>query len=85
MIDTATHCKCGGDSTVIDTRASEFIQRRRRKCVVCGLRWTTSEERVDNARPGVRTGHATQRMRRDLLAELEVHFEAIRRVIEGEA
>lgn len=36
--------KCAGDSQVIDSRASKTDGiRRRRKCLNCGLRWSTRE------------------------------------------
>lgn len=34
-------CLCGGDSEVLERRG----QRRRRRCRVCGARWTTVEIR----------------------------------------
>ena len=42
---SARRCpKCGGDSTVIDTRERLNSDiRRRRKCLSCGYRWSTVE------------------------------------------
>lgn len=43
---TTTIClKCGGESCVIDSRATSAALRRRRKCLSCQERWTTYEER----------------------------------------
>ena len=35
--------KCGGGSHVVDSRTKEFGVYRRRKCQVCGNRFTTTE------------------------------------------
>ena len=35
--------KCGGKSTVVETRLSPGETRRRRQCTDCGYRWTTYE------------------------------------------
>lgn len=39
-------CSCGGDSIVIDSRPKEGTVRRRRRCLTCSTRWSTTEERV---------------------------------------
>lgn len=36
------NCTCGGESEVLERRGN----RRRRRCKVCGLRWSTVEVRV---------------------------------------
>jgi len=36
-------CKCGGQSSVLDSRIVDGTVRRRRKCSVCDQRWTTYE------------------------------------------
>lgn len=41
----ATVCKCGGDTTVTDSRPHGKSTRRRRKCLSCGERWSTLEVR----------------------------------------
>lgn len=39
--------ECEGDSIVIDTEKTfDRTLRRRRKCLVCGFRWSTVETRV---------------------------------------
>ena len=40
-----THCNCGGDSRVVDSRETAGAVRRRRRCLECGSRWTTRETR----------------------------------------
>lgn len=42
-MSSPAQCRCGGDSNVIDSRHTDKAIRRRRKCVACGLRWTTLE------------------------------------------
>lgn len=38
------HCpKCGGDTTVIDSRVYEDHVKRRRLCLKCGKRFSTKE------------------------------------------
>lgn len=39
-------CACGGKTGVIDTRAFSVYIRRRRKCLVCGERFSTYEYRA---------------------------------------
>ena len=37
-------CSCGGDSTVIDTRRTQFgTVKRIRRCDRCGAKWRTEE------------------------------------------
>lgn len=36
-------CQCGGKTQTIDTRPTTTGVRRRRKCITCGLRFTTYE------------------------------------------
>jgi len=37
-------CRCGGDSTVVDSRTdARSVTRRRRRCRICGHRWSTIE------------------------------------------
>ena len=39
-------CECGGETTVIATRMDGYGRiRRRRKCLICGRRFTTLEVR----------------------------------------
>lgn len=40
-------CSCGGDTCVLETRYAEEATRRRRKCLVCGNRYTTLEMREE--------------------------------------
>lgn len=40
-------CKCGGVTKVIDSRKSGGGIRRRRKCLECGVRFTTKEVLVE--------------------------------------
>jgi transcriptional regulator NrdR family protein len=40
-----TICRCGGTTTVIDSRAHGTSIRRRRRCDQCGERWSTREIR----------------------------------------
>lgn len=43
--------ECGGNTTVVDSRSREDgTARRRRKCVDCELRFTTTEIRCDELR-----------------------------------
>jgi len=45
-------CDCGGGTKVIDSRVQpDKILKRRRKCLVCGTRFTTIEVRSDVIRP----------------------------------
>lgn len=37
------HCKCGGDTKVVDVRPVNDRLRRRRSCMVCGVRFNTFE------------------------------------------
>lgn len=39
-------CRCGGESTVIDSRRAGAGMRRRRLCLSCRTRWTTIEVRA---------------------------------------
>lgn len=41
----ASLCNCGGEGQVIDSRPHGKGTRRRRKCIVCGDRWSTLERR----------------------------------------
>ena len=48
-------CHCGGETEVIDTRPGPLNSiRRRRECVACGHRITTSEALVHAKRGGAR-------------------------------
>lgn len=38
--------KCGGEATVIDTRITGPVKRRRRGCAVCAYRFSTVEAPV---------------------------------------
>lgn len=47
MSKTKPACKCGGETTVVDSRISSDWRRRRYRCLACGELFTSIEIKVD--------------------------------------